>query len=186
MRGSHIRCGNNVAALHPWKISGTFKWWWISGSTPSYLSRSNTLTSLRNARIEWESNVNWCNYADSSSVDFAYQGEKQTSFGDNGVNTIGWGTVCAPSAACTRVEFSNGVVAEADTSMNSNLTWRNGNSSASNEYDVQNVFAHETGHVTGLNDVTDTTNLMYEAARADDLSGRKLGKGDATWNNSRY
>ncbi len=58
---------------------------------------------------------------------------------------------------------------------------------AAGEYDVQHVFAHETGGAIGFNDnASDPSVVMYIAVNTNDTSNRKLGRGDANADNAKY
>ncbi len=180
-------CLNNVTQAFPWRIPSTFHWLWNRNSTPSNLDRDLTLTNLRSSHTEWQANTNWCGYADNSAVSFSYDGVTTEAFGRNNLNTIGWGDTdaigCIGAAACTMAWYSETTLQEADVRYNKNLAWRNG---SYNAYDVWSVAAHENGHIMGLDDVRDASNVMRRDIRAYDITNRKLGKGDALWNNREY
>jgi hypothetical protein len=184
-------CGGSAqnASRHVW--THTMNWYWNQGSTPGNLNLTNTLTGLRNARIEWESVVDWCGFDDLSTMNFTYQGTTTLSYGDNGVNTVGWGNIATSGCtgsnviACTRTEWdANNHLTEADTRFSATTSWAN--NGASGYEDVQSTFAHESGHAIGFDHVTDSTNVMYPTIFTGDLSNRELGKGDALEDNSWY
>ncbi len=189
---SHVQCGSNPNANpHPWKWNSVMGWYWVQASTPSYLNLTNTLDGLRGARIEWENNVDYCGIADNSSMDFTYLGTIASSYGDNGINTVGWGSMsgtgCPSDApACSRVETPNNVIVEADVRMNSAVTWVNG--AAAGKFDVQSIFAHETGHNIGFAHIdNDSASVMYGGASfTNDITQRQLGRADANGNNNKY
>lgn len=169
----------------------TMNWYWNQASTPGNLDLTNTLTGLRNARVEWESVVDWCGYDDLSTMNFTYQGTTTLGYGDNGVNTVGWGNIGATGCtgsnviACTRTEWDgNNHITESDTRFSDTAFWAN--NGAANYYDVQSDFAHETGHSIGFDHVNDTTNVMNPSLDPGNLSNRELGNGDALEDNSWY
>jgi hypothetical protein len=184
-------CGGSAqnATRHVW--TQTLNWYWNQASTPGNLNLTNTLTGLRNARVEWESVVDWCGFDDLSTMNFTYQGTTTLGYGHNGVNTVGWGNIGATGCtgsnviACTRTEWDgNNHLTEADTRLSDAAPWAN--NGALGYYDVQSDFAHETGHAIGFDHVTDSTNVMYPTLFTGDVSNRALGKGDALEDNSWY
>jgi hypothetical protein len=192
-RSRHLAasCGGSAqnASRHVW--TQTLNWYWNQASTPGNLDLTNTLNGLRNARVEWESVVDWCGYDDLSTMNFTYQGTTTLGYGDNGVNTVGWGNIsttgCTGSniIACTRTEWDgNNHLQEADTRFSDAIAWAN-NGAANNE-DVQSTFAHETGHAIGFDHVNDSTNVMYPTIFTGNLTNRELGNGDALEDNSWY
>jgi len=172
------------------KWTSGITWYFNSGSTPSGLSVDTTETYLRNAHAEWFNNTNWCGIADNSVFGMAYGGRTTLGYAQNGTNTVGFGdmsqTGCGAGViACTATYISGTTIVEADTRLSSSLNWINGQ--APGKYDVWSQDAHETGHVMGFNDVTDShDNVMYFAGVTNDVSDQKLGKGDANGNNAKY
>ena len=191
-------CGNDARNPTAQFWNTTIQWYWVSGSTPSYLDSTNTLTSLRNAHTEWITNDNWCGIADGAGEVTSYQGTIGSTFGQNGLNTVGWGSVnalnssiCPPNTgliACTIYWYntSSNVISEEDTRFDDTqgMIWYNG--SLSTRYDVGSVMAHELGHGLGFAHVNDSTNVMYPYASRGDVSNRHLGRGDANENNAKY
>jgi hypothetical protein len=183
-------CGNDARNPSAQKWNSTMNWYWNQGSTPGYLNLDNTLTSLRGARIAWESNQNWCGIADASTMNFTYQGTTTLSYGQNGVSTVGFGDVgntgCGAGVlACTlRIWNGSNVITEADTRLSTAVTWHNGGQSGT--FDVQSVQTHESGHAIGFDHVNDSTNVMYPYINSNDTSDRLLGRGDANENNAKY
>jgi hypothetical protein len=175
--------------------SSYFTWYFNAASTPSYLSIPTTETYLRNAHHEWDVLDNWCGIADQSNYLISYGGQVgSVVFGNNGVNTVGFGDVasigCASNAlACTMTWPKTGsLISESDTRLNSAVTWVNGQ--ASGKYDVWSVMAHEFGHSTGLGDVTNSADngddVMYYSFGSNNASNEKLGNGDAQVANLKY
>ena len=194
-RRTAASCGGDTRNALSIKWGSTMNWYWGSGSKPSYLDTTNTLTSLRDAHTEWTQVVDWCGIGDSSSFNTSYQGLTTLSFGHNGTNTVGWGSVgalnlsgCSSTStiACTEWWTSGSTIVEADTRFDNTgrTTWVNG--AASGKTDVQSTMAHEMGHVAGFGHVNDSTNVMYPTIFTDDTSNRKLGRGDANEDNAKY
>jgi hypothetical protein len=189
---SHIYCGGTAWSDISAKWTQQMNWYWNSASTPGYLNQTNTLTSLRSAHAEWESNINHCGYSDFSTVNIAYRGTTTAGYGDNGINTIGWGNIsttgCGSTAiGCARVEAGFSSISEADIRLSNSATWINGK--ASGKFDVQYIAAHEVGHTIGFRDIDenfDCTVLMCGHVFSNDTSGRKLGQGDAIGDNTKY
>jgi hypothetical protein len=187
-------CGTDDYTSLVYKWFSTLNWYWVSSSTPGYLNSANTLDSLRNAHTEWVNNVTWCpTIPDSSSFNTLYQGTISAVFGQNGYNTIGWGSVAglhdpscpSGSIACTTTWSSGSTATESDTRFDTDFpTWWNG--AAVGKYDVYSVMAHELGHSAGFGHVGSPSNVMYPNANTNDTSNRQLGKGDADGNNAKY
>ena len=188
-------CGNDSRNPLSVQWGGSMNWYWVSSSTPSYLDQTNTLTSLRSAHTEWVNVVNWCGIGDGSTLNTAYQGTIGTNFGQNGINSVGWGSVAAlglsgcsspNTIACTEWWASGSTITESDTRFDNTgrTTWYNG--SLSTRTDVQSTMAHEMGHSAGFDHVNDSTNVMYPTIFLGDTSNRELGRGDANEDNAKY
>jgi hypothetical protein len=188
-------CGADDENPSSFKWFSTLNWYWVASSTPGYLDRTNTLASLRNGHTEWVNNVTWCStIPDVSSFNTLYQGTISAVFGQNGYNTIGWGSVAdlhlsaCPSGtiACTNTWFSGITATESDTRFDDTgiATWFNG--AALGKYDVHSTMAHELGHSAGFGHVACYSNVMCQTRRTNDVSDRQLGKGDANENNAKY
>ena len=124
------------------------------------MSVATTETYLRNAHAQWYNNDNYCGIADQSNFAMSYGGDGGgLGFGDNGKNTVGFGSMTAVGCsasdlACTRSEISQyGLNEETDTRLSTGVTWINGQ--ASGKYDTWSVMAHETGHSLGFDHVFD-------------------------------
>lgn len=195
-KASAATCGNGVfASTFQYRGIRPSHWRWRADTVPTGLDPSISLQHARNAHTEWELAQNWCGYGDVSNMNFTYDGTGTQSAGCNGVNTIGWGNVHTPPfnlpaadnpLAITWVCNRSGLgsyfldydVYEADIRLNSAYKWSN--IGGLNTYDVWGVIAHELGHLLGANHVGSTDNIMYIGTYANDLSRRKLGKGE--WN----
>lgn len=184
-------CGANSKDPHPWRIdpATTFFWSFNANSTPSHMSVDTTETYLRNGHAQWYNNTNHCSIGDESVFGMAYDGRTTAGYGDNEINTVGFGDMgeigCSGSLGCTRTEMSNGIVTESDTRFERSIIWVNGRAIA--KYDTWGAMAHELGHTLGFADLTDSTdNVMYEDLTANDVSNQRLGRGDANGNNDKY
>jgi hypothetical protein len=184
-------CGEAYWYGNPYQLnpSVTFSWRFNAGSTPSYMNVDTTETYLRNAHIEWYNNQNWCGIPDQSVFAMAYGGRTTVTYGNNGINTVGFGNMGATGCAsdvlgCTWVDVSAGIVTESDTRLNQNSPWINGQ--ASGKYDTWSVMAHELGHTLGFDHVDSPSNVMNPTIPSNNISNQKLGKGDANGNNTKY
>ena len=118
------------------------------------------ITALRNTHTSW-------NNVATSSFTFEYGGEtgkcpslvneckgRQTFDGNN---DVAW--LALRDANTLGVTWSGtGGNDEADMALNTNFTWTTDGFS---NYDVETVFLHENGHVTGLSHSTDQSAIMY-------------------------
>jgi hypothetical protein len=186
-----VYCGDNHANPVAAKWTSTFYYYWNQASTPSYLSLSHTQDSIINSHTEWGANDNWCGIPDLSALTTSYVGTTSASVGYNGQNTIGFGNVdaigCSGAVACTLRWSSNGVIQEADTRLHndtSRVYWINGG--ASGRTDIWSTLAHEFGHAIGFEHVPYSSEVMYPYVTTNDITMRKLGKGDANADNNKY
>ena len=188
-------CGSDDQNPNADRWTTTLRWYWVSSSTPAYLDPTNTLASLRNAFTEWVTNENWCLIADASALASSYQGTTVSAFGQNSTSTVDWGSIAALNLSgcsspntigCTLRWFVGTQSVEADVRLDDTgrTTWYNGN--ASGKTDVQSLMAHEVGHMIAFGHVPDSTNVMYGTIYTNDVSNRKLGRGDANANNAKY
>lgn len=113
-RRTTATCGSNAQNPQVWSWTpiGSFQWYFNLSSTPAGMSVATTETYLRNAHAQWYNNDNYCGIADQSSFAMSYAGDGGgLGFGDNGKNTVGFGSMtgvgCDPTdIACTRNEVS--------------------------------------------------------------------------------
>jgi hypothetical protein len=193
IRRSSAFCGSTgyVDSGYSWSF-GSLHWVFVSGSAPGNLDLNLTETNMRNAHIEWENNQNWCSdIGDASAANFTYDGRLNTNWGQNGVNSVGFGDVdplpnCGSSAvACTGRWVSGSTITETDTRLDTTgRSWAN--NGAAGYFDVWHVLAHEIGHQIGFEHYGDGSVVMYGGVSSGDTSNRKLGRGDALGNNAKY
>ncbi len=169
--------------------------WWIGATAPG-LERDAVVDAVRNAQSEWTNNINWCGTDDQASPPASYQGEtSDDAVKDDGKSVIDWGSLandqdCNEALACTFTWYDGtGTPIESDIRFNTAFDWST--TGASNAVDIQTIAAHEIGHVLQFDHVTnsaknDDTTLMWPYFTAGDTSGRKLGRGEALEDNSRY
>ena len=166
---------------------------WRVARTPSNLRRAEVVHALRAAQSEWTNNINWCNYPDRAESTSRYEGYTARRVGHDGESTIDWGTLertqnCNLAIACTTTWYgSDGFPGESDIRFSGGVRWsvRPG----AGDYDLQAVAAHEFGHARQFGHVTDAgqnTVVMWPYIMRGDISGRKLGRGDALANNKHY
>lgn len=183
-----------------WASGTTFTWYFVAASTPSGVSIDTTETRLRSAHATWYNNTNVCGIADNSAVSIAYGGRTSSSFGNNGISTIGFGDVGAIGCTappgqtvlgCTQNWFYLGNnFTESDTRLNDQVPWVNG--AASGKIDIETIAVHEIGHSMGLGDLScaGVSNVMESGCDAsyfyNSIAHRSLGLGDALGNNAKY
>jgi hypothetical protein len=194
---NHLAAACGLDARNPisQKWLTTFNWYLVSSTIPANITGADAVAALRAARVEWESNINWCSWiADSSTVNFTYQGTiGPTPISNDGVNIVGWGDTSAycsgsGTVGCSvRSYGSNNNIIGADIRLNIvNVTWSTATPTPSDREDVQSVMAHETGHTIGFDHVSSSENVMWSINPKGDTSDRKLGHGDANENNAKY
>lgn len=107
-------------------------------------------------------------------------------------NPIANDAVCAMTrraatiAACTPIWGSPNPY-EIDILFNPSFSWQwTGGPHSGSKYDVEGVAVHEFGHAAGLGHVASSVNAMYMSIGAGDTTGRKLGRGEAEYINTKY
>ena len=148
------------------------------------------------AQSQWTNNINWCwNRRPGEFRAAHYEGKTSRAAKHDGYSTVDWGSLkndqdCGGALACTVISYDEeGNPVEADVRFNTEFKWST--SGAAGAYDIQSVAAHEIGHVIQFDHVTnsskrDHTVVMWPYLDIGDISGRKLGRGDALGNNSHY
>jgi hypothetical protein len=192
--GSQVKCDSSSQA----SLGGGF--WrqtlkWRIGATASGIAKDKVIGAVRNAVSEWNNNINWCGIKDQANVPVHYEGTTSGSAKHDEKNVGDWGSVssdqdCAGAIACAVSWYDQkGDPIESDIRFSTAVKWSA--SGAAGAYDIQTVAAHEFGHVFQLGHVTneskrDYTTLMWPYVDMGDTSGQKLGRGDATADNSHY
>ncbi len=133
-------------------------------------------TEVEDAFQTWESLSN-------SNLDFTRGADcSTTSYSQNSVNEIFWGTsLGASEMAATYTWTSGSEITEFDIEFNDDeFTWCNGQ--VSNQADVQNIATHEIGHTIHLSDLYDSSNnqqTMYYTSYTYEIKKRTLESGDS-------
>jgi hypothetical protein len=191
----NVRCGSTLRSNAGWAI-GSFpsRWRLNLRSMSTALRRQGGLQALRAARGVWNANRTHCrNIRDNSRLRFLYAGTTTRPVGRNNISSVGFGDtarlggVCRGSVACTLTWLTNGNrVLESDTRFNSRIRGGFSTRRRSGAFDLQSVMVHEIGHTVGVAHVNSASNVMYPFAKRRDITARKLGRGDALINNSKY
>lgn len=175
-----------------WRWRSPVPWRANLASTPRGLRRADALAAMRSARVTWIRNRNRCGEPDASRATFRYRGATRRPVGRNGVSSIGFGEVdalggaCVGAVACT-VTFLRGTTAiESDVRLDRNPRRRFTVVPRGSGFDLESVLVHETGHTLGFDHVDSPANVMNPYLAAGDRTGRRIGRGDARINNSRY
>lgn len=114
-----------------------------------------------------------------------HMGGTATGPSQNGVSEIGWVRIVPKNvlaATWTWVDQSNTII-EADLFFNTSWTWNVFSgcpTTATGEFDIQDIATHEMGHALGLSHYSDTDAqaTMYPSAPSDELRKRTLTQGD--------
>ncbi|MDH3725056.1 MAG: matrixin family metalloprotease, partial [Thermoleophilia bacterium] len=191
----NVRCRSTSRANAGWVIrSFPFRWRLNLRSMPAALRRQGGLQGLRAAHGTWNANRTHCSsIRDNSRLRFLYMGTTNRPVGRNNVNSVGFGDtarlggVCRGSVACTLTWLSSGNrVLESDARFNSRIRGGFSTRQRVGAFDLQSVMVHEIGHTVGVAHVNSASNVMYPFAKRGDITARKLGRGDALINNSKY
>ncbi|MCB9011516.1 MAG: matrixin family metalloprotease [Actinobacteria bacterium] len=169
------------------------KWRFNPVGVPRSVGASRALSAVRAARASWGGNRNRCRIRDRAASGFSYQGTTRRRIGRDGISTVEFseidrlGGVCRGALACTYTWSSGGRAIESDILVDRNPTsGLAAGSRIGRNVDLQSVFVHESGHTLGFGHVYDASNVMYPSITRGTRVYRRLGKGDAVANNSRY
>jgi hypothetical protein len=178
-----VRCGSGARRNAGWRFARFPADWKLkTSSVPRALLRQGALRSLRLARSTWNANKSHCRgLPDRSRLRFRYTGGTRRSVGRNGLSTVGFGDtarlggVCAGTVACTLTWLGAGNrVLESDTRFNARIRGGFSTRRRTGAFDLQSIMTHELGHSLGVEHVSAN------------VSARRLGRGDALINNSKY
>jgi matrixin len=190
-RRTPVRCGADARSNSGW-IWRRFpvRWHADLASAPAGVTRPALLAALRAARVTWIKNLNHCGIPDRSRVTFSYQGTTPRNPAKDGVSVVDFGRVaalggvCAGTVACTLTWMNGSTAIESDTRFDRARVYSTGSSRRG--FDVHGLFVHESGHTLGFGHVRSPDDVMFPYARRGDVSGRRLGRGDANENNAKY
>jgi hypothetical protein len=158
-------CSDDAKNVQGRKWFTTFNWWFISGSTPSYLSVDNTEASLTEAVRNIIHSENNCGLTDQVSASASYQGRRAGGVEINSDNSCGthdsynetgFGNLTGYLAlACVWYNVQSGFdeIVHSDVRVNTDFLWWNTLSSCDNRWMVEPVMTHERGHTFGLGHV---------------------------------
>ena len=163
---------------------GGFDYWINTANIPSDVSSPSFITYATASFQTWEDDA-------GSSVDLTYRGTTTvTSWGQDGVNWVGWGLIGGGTIAATRVlewavytpgDYGSLRYTEADIMFDNSKSWSAQSSGVAGRYDVQNIGTHEAGHTIGLADMydaEDSEQTMYGYASTGETKKRTLEWGD--------
>lgn len=155
-------CADTFQSGVPNVWAGTMNWLFKSSSTPTYLTVSATVTSLRDGTKSITQEINNCGRPDTVSAAASYQGSTSLSANLNASNQ------CTTRDSTSVVDFgpltgwvagtcnwlSGSTRVESDLRLNNNgLFWTNGSCSGSpTAFYVEGLTAHERGHTWNAND----------------------------------
>jgi hypothetical protein len=194
---ARVRCGSAARA------DAGFRWtrfpvrWRLStGASPSGLRRAATLLAIRRARGTWNANRTHCaGVRDLSRARFAFAGSSPRRVGRDGVSVVDVGDInrlggiCPGAVACTITWIAGGNRAsESDTRIRRSDPggFSTARRPGPRKLDLQSVMVHESGHTLGFAHVTARDVVMNPIVRRGDVSGRRLGRGDALASNAKY
>ncbi len=155
---------------------------------------TNAVVAGHNA---WNNTYNDCAFPDVTNINAAWSGYTQALPAMNdGVNVVYFGSVqtycwtndvlaCTPMTAVS----SNGgpwYFTDIDQVYRPSAPWSTNGSPAWNQYDLQGVAAHESGHAVGLDHAGSQYLTMFSSIAAGQTYTRTLGYGDARGLRCRY
>lgn len=172
--------------LAPWKWKASeVEYFFFSASlTGTGLDVAATETSLLNGFAVWrEANGN----APLFDLNHDTTSDSPAIPAYDGVNALAWQDLGAGTTIAVTYTWYSRKTKEAvhfDMAFNTRFAWSN--VGASDAMDVQNIAAHEAGHVMGLDHATPADNTMYAYADEGETQKRDLAPGDVAGINARY
>ncbi len=180
--------------LSAWHMSrAVWNWWYNPADAPA--SPVNAVGSIWVGKNAVFTGTTWCGYSVSVPITHFYRGSTSAQpqisatgacTGNDQVSVIGWGNLSANvlGYTCTYYRTSSGVVVSSDTVLSSQHKWFVGPVPANciNQFDLQSVVVHETGHSIGLNHVDQAAHglqVMSPRTSACTVYKRRLWAGDA-------
>lgn len=206
--GSDTACNNNYDSKFWPNWSGhesdEQKWWFKSTSRPSYLNSNKTITALKRGSQHWESNFNDCGIGDSAGIRERFLGTTShpsnitpdgTCASSDGYNIVTFGAMSGSRLATACTWRILGEISEGDIKFDTSGTrwWVETHSYAgcTDEWDLEGVMTHERGHnLSWLH--SPESGWTEDWTMSPNIEGRcnnwerTLGRGEATWNNSKY
>ena len=175
-------CSSTAYSLlgHKW----TVPWVWRYNSMNQ--TDSTVLSAIQEAANLWTVGANRCTgqiYTSSFVNTYAGTtalGQAAASDGNcytyDGVNVVGWGNTPSGVLAETCIKTSQGRAIEADIRISTGALFYTGSSGAgcSSKFDLRQIFAHEVGHVVGLNHVMASTNQLMKPTFGYCETGQRL------------
>lgn len=195
-------CSDKSKSLLPYKVAGTFGWYFNAGSTPGSNSASAVEKALKRAANNITASRNSCSMTDQVSATHSYLGKTsspaqitstaQCAATGNGLNSVGFGTLPKGvlGLACVYYDGAGNVV-EADVRFNKAYAWyADKPANCSGRYSIEAVATHEFGHVFGLGHVAEAGhgNLTMSTAMNATCQGSEntLGRGDVLGLRAKY
>tara|TARA_R110002096_G_scaffold435826_2_gene663671 strand:- start:219492 stop:220763 length:1272 start_codon:yes stop_codon:yes gene_type:complete len=164
---------------------------WLDGAVPIDLDFSAELYGIHSQDAEAATRAAFASWGTmvSSHLAIAFEtGETGLGTGRDGLNVVRWGTDAAdefvdPVALGTTYltyKTSTGQILEADIVVNGvDYEWTIVEGECSDRYDLQNILAHETGHLLGIaHSVDHKESTMYPSAGMCETKKRALATDD--------
>lgn len=180
-----VNADNGAYKLDRWKVGAQLTYTKYTAGFPAGAS-----TAIDNAFTTWEVETE---LADVFGAETA-SGSGTVAF-DN-VNAVFFRPLGGNTIATTYVWYNRGTrdVVEFDMVFNSNLTWGtlsgSGDCVDSNDFDVEDIAAHEIGHVVGVAHTSpngaNNAQSLYPYGQAGEIYKRSLGDGDKAGANAKY
>lgn len=190
LAGTPASCADGAYTLSGYKVSGAIRFRYNSAGAPASVAKYATV-AISNSLRAVSTGANRCKLPATVKASGMYVGgttaRPQLSSagactGNDGANTIGWGTLPTGYLAITCIYFVNGKVLNADVMISQRYRWfLSKPAGCANLYDLQSVLTHEQGHTFGLSHVDPTAHgseTMGTLIGACDVSKRALGRGD--------
>jgi hypothetical protein len=158
-------CQDSKYKLQGAKWKSTLRWSYKSSTTPSYLTTSGVVATLKAAFANMKNEHNDCGRADTVSATSSYLGTTSHAIGvtkagacgsSDGANTIGFGALPSGYLALTCVRSIGTSIVETDIRFSTSLHWSLSLASCVNSFMLEAVATHEVGHAYGLDHVSET------------------------------
>jgi hypothetical protein len=155
------------------------KWRFDKRSIPGRLPARKTKRKVKKGLIAWARPTTNCSTNETISLGLRFDGRTRKDPARDGVSVVDWGPLDGNAVALAYVWYVGSEIVEFDIRMNDDYKWTVAKRNR-RRFQVQNVVAHEGGHVLGLGDLGDPHGklTMFGIVLRGELKKTTLGRGD--------
>jgi matrixin len=190
LAGTPASCTDGAYSLSGYKVPNGITFRYNATGAPASVARYASV-AIRNSLVAVSTGANRCKLPATLKTTGTYAGATTRTaqlnssgacVGNDGANTISWGTLPSGYLAITCIYFVAGKVVNADVMISKRYNWfLSRPAGCTNSYDLQSVLTHEQGHTFGLSHVDANAHgseTMGTLINPCDTSKRALGRGD--------